>query len=306
MQYPGAIYHVMNRGGRREAIFHDDADRELFPQTLAEACRKTDWQIHAWCLMTNHFHLVVETPRANLVAGMKWLLGTYTMRYNRRQKEFGHLFSGRYKALIVDGSGNGYLKTVCDYVHLNPVRAGLVRKGQGMEKYRWSSYPQYLGEAARRPGWLRVDRLLGEWRIPKDSGAGRRVFGEQMERRRAEDLSQEFKAVERGWCLGGEEFRQELLEQVVRGAGFQAEGEEVREAGEAKAERMVQREMKRLGWGEGELEVRRKGDKVKVRIAAGLRAETTMTLGWIASRLRMGTPAHVAHLLYWRGRERLI
>ena len=143
MQYPGAIYHVMNRGDRREAIFHDAADRELFPQTLEEACRKTDWQIHAWCLMTNHFHLVVETPRANLVAGMKWLLGTYTMRYNRRQKEFGHLFSGRYKALIVDGSGNGYLKTVCDYVHLNPVRAGLVRKGQGMEKYRWSSYPLY-------------------------------------------------------------------------------------------------------------------------------------------------------------------
>ena len=107
MQYPGAIYHVMNRGDRREAIFHDDADRELFLQTLEEACRKTDWQIHAWCLMTNHFHLVVETPRANLVAGMKWLLGTYTMRYTRRQKEFGHLSSGRYKALIVDGSGNG-------------------------------------------------------------------------------------------------------------------------------------------------------------------------------------------------------
>ena len=106
--------------------------------------------------------------------------------------------------------------------------------------------------------------------------------------------------------MGGEEFRQELLEQVGRGAGFQAKGEEVREAGEAKAERMVQRELKRLGWGESELASRRKGDKVKVRIAARLRAETTMTLGWIASRLRMGTPAHVAHLLYWRGRERLI
>ena len=76
--------------------------------------------------MGNHFHLVVETPLPNLVAGMKWLLGTYTARFNRRHKLFGHLFSGRYKALVVDGSGNGYLRTVCDYVHLNPVRAKLL------------------------------------------------------------------------------------------------------------------------------------------------------------------------------------
>ena len=80
-------------------------DRQLFLDTLEEACQKTDWQVHAWCLMHNHFHLVLETPGANLVEGMQWLLGVYTNRFNRRQKEFGHLFSGRYKALIVDGSG---------------------------------------------------------------------------------------------------------------------------------------------------------------------------------------------------------
>ena len=117
VQYPGAIYHVMNRGDRREPIFNDEKDRLLFLDTLAEACRKTDWQIHAWCLMNNHFHLVVETPKPNLVEGMKWFLGTYTSRFNRRHRLFGHLFSGRYKALVVDGSGNGYLKSVCDYVH---------------------------------------------------------------------------------------------------------------------------------------------------------------------------------------------
>jgi REP element-mobilizing transposase RayT len=103
VEYEGAIYHVMNRGDRREAIFKDDKDRQLFLETLGQACTKTDWQVHAWCLMGNHFHLVVETPQANLVAGMKWFLGTYTGRFNRRHKLFGHLFSGRYKALIVDG-----------------------------------------------------------------------------------------------------------------------------------------------------------------------------------------------------------
>ncbi len=101
VQYPEAIYHVMNRGDRREPIFTDDEDRHLFLQTLGEACDKTDFQVHCWCLMSNHFHLVIETPRANLVEGMKWLLGVYTSRFNHRQKEFGHLFSGRYKALML-------------------------------------------------------------------------------------------------------------------------------------------------------------------------------------------------------------
>jgi REP element-mobilizing transposase RayT len=128
LEYAGAIYHVMSRGDRREPIFKDDDDRKVFLKTLGEACGKTGWEVHAFCLMDNHFHMVVETPAANLVAGMKWFLGTYTGRFNRRHRVFGHLFSGRYKALVVDGSGSGYLKTVCDYVHLNPVRAGLVRK----------------------------------------------------------------------------------------------------------------------------------------------------------------------------------
>jgi REP element-mobilizing transposase RayT len=164
VEYEGAIYHVMNRGDRRELIFLDDQDRETFLATLGEACAKTGWQVHALCLMPNHFHLVVETPQPNLVAGMKWLLGTYTSRFNRRHKLFGHLFSGRYKALIVDGSGNGYLKTVCDYVHLNPARAKLLPPEQPLAAYRWSSWPEYLKSPRKRPAWLRVDRLLAACR----------------------------------------------------------------------------------------------------------------------------------------------
>jgi len=171
VEYAGAIHHVMNRSDRREPIFLDLADREMFLATLAGACRKTGWQVHAYCLMGNHFHLVVETPRANLAVGMRWFLGTYTARFNRRHKRFGHLFSGRYKSLIVDGSGTGYLKTVCDYVHLNPVRARLVKPGQRLAEYRWSSWPEYLKRPGQRPGWLRVDRLLGEWRVAADNAA---------------------------------------------------------------------------------------------------------------------------------------
>src|SRR6266567_152441 len=124
---------MINRGDRREPIFKDDWDRQRFLDTLSQACQKTGWQVHAYCLMRNHFHLVMETPQANLVAGMKWLSGVYTKRFNIRHKLCGHLLAGRYKALVVDGSGNGYLRTVCDYVHLNPERANLIKAEQALE-----------------------------------------------------------------------------------------------------------------------------------------------------------------------------
>jgi putative transposase len=301
IQYPGAIYHVMNRGDRREAIFLDDQDRDLFLETLGEACQKTDWQIHAWCLMSNHFHLVSETPRGNLVEGMHWLLGVYTNRFNHRHKEFGHLFSGRYKALPVDGSGNGYLKAVCDYVHLNPARAGLVHPQSPLERYGWSSYAFYLREPAQRPPWLRVDRLLGEWGIPKDSAAGRGQFAGHMEARRRADASGEYQP--RGWCVGGEAFRQELLAQISQGASPEHRGPDIQEAVQAKAERIVHEELQVLGWTSQDLLTRRKGDAAKVRIAGRLRRETTMTLAWIAEQLHMGSAGHLSCLLYRRQRQ---
>ena len=202
VEYAGAIYHVMNRGDRREPIFKDDEDRSSFLAALGEVCGKTGWQVHALCLMLNHFHLVVKTPQPNLVAGMKWFLGTYTARFNRRHKVVGHLFSGRYKALIVDGSGGGYLKTVCDYVHLNPARAKLLTTKQPLSAYRWSSWPEYLKSPGKRPAWLRVDRLLGEYRIPQDSAAGRRQLVATLEQRRHAEDGGEFKAIRRGWFLG--------------------------------------------------------------------------------------------------------
>ena len=297
VEYPGAIYHVMNRGDRREPIFKDDADRKVFLATLGEACAKTGWQVHALCLMPNHFHLVVETPQANLVAGMKWFLGTYTGRFNRRHKLFGHLFSGRYKALVVEGSGNGYLKTVCDYVHLNPSRAKLLKPDEPLKRFAWSSWPEYLKSPARRWAWLRADRLLGECGIPQDSAAGRRELESQLEQRRATEDGGAYQTIRRGWCLGEQTFRQELLEQMAGRAGEHHYAEERRETDEAKAQGIVAAELKRLGWGEAELAKRRKGDAGKAQIAGRLRAETTMTLKWIAGRLQMGTWTHVSNLL---------
>ena len=297
VEYEGAIYHVMSRGDRREPIFKDDADRELFLATLEECCTKTDWQVHALCLMPNHFHLIIETPKANLVAGMKWLLGTYTGRFNRRHKVVGHLFSGRYKSLIVDGSGRGYLKTVCDYVHLNPARANLLGSEAVLGSYRWSSYRWYVGAPGKRPDWLRVDRLLGEMGIAKDSKAGREHFGGLMEERRRQENSRQYKPLRRGWSLGDQRFRKELLAQMAERVGESHYGAERQETGEAKAEGIVAEELRRRRWAEADLERRRKGDREKVRIATRLRRESIMTLKWIARRLHMGSWTHVSNCL---------
>jgi REP element-mobilizing transposase RayT len=297
LEYAGAIYHAMNRGDRREPIFHDDADRKRFLETLGEACAKTDWQLHAYCLMGNHFHLVIETPQGNLVAGMKWLLSTYTARFNRRHKLFGHLFSGRYKALIVDGSGNGYLRTVCDYVHLNPVRARLLRPEQPLRDYPWSSFPEYLKPPGERAAWMRVDRLLGELGIALDTAAGREQLERCLETRRAQEDGDAFKDIRRGWYLGEETFRQELLERVSAAAVEPCQADARRETAEAKARRILTEELEQLGWDEAALAQRPKGDARKVAVARRLRAQTTVTLQWIATHLHMGTWTHVANRL---------
>ena len=299
VEYPGAIYHVLNRGDRREPIFKDNEDRQRFVSTLGEVCVKTGWQVQAFCLMPNHFHLVLETPRANLVAGMKWFLGTYTSRFNRRHKVFGHLFSGRYKSLIVDGSGKGYLKTVCDYVHLNPARAKLLRPEQPLRDYRWSSWPEYLESPTKRAPWLRLDRLLGEYRIPQDNAAGRgRLEAALEERRGAEAGEGAYQRIRRGWYLGEAAFKQELLAQMAAGFGMHHGGEERQESAQEQAERLVRAELTRLGWAEAELQRRRKGDGTKALVAQRLRRETTMTLDWIAQRLQMGSASMVTHCLW--------
>lgn len=126
-----------------------------------------------------------------------------------------HPFSGRYKALLVDGSGTGYLKTVCDYVHLNPIRGGLLKADERLLSYPWSSLMWYLAVPDHRPKWIRTDRLLGEPGIGHDTSTGRQEFERRMEARRLEETDPEaLRAVRRGWCLGSEEFKREMLERV--------------------------------------------------------------------------------------------
>jgi putative transposase len=288
-------------GSRREDVFLDDWDRHDFLKTLGETCGKTGWKVHAYCLMANHFHLVVETPNANLVGGMRWLLSTYTIRLNHRHKLFGHVFSGRYKAILVDGSGKGYLRTACDYVHLNPARAKLLRPEDRLLAYPWSSYGLYLSAREHRPKWLRTDRLFGEHGIAADTPKGRRVFEECLERRRREaEAPESVKVFRRGWCLGTQEFKHQMLEMMEGRLGENHFGEQRQETAEARARRIVELELKRRHWSKKDLKDRRKCDPSKLAIAARIRKETTMTVKDIAALLHLGTPRNASvRLLEW-------
>jgi REP element-mobilizing transposase RayT len=290
IQYPGAMYHVMSRGNRRDDIFLDDVDRHDFLKTLAEACQKTGWQVHAYCLMRNHYHLVLETPNSNLIAGMAWLQSTYTIRLNHRHQLIGHVLSGRYKAQLVEGSGNGYLRTACDYVHLNPVRAHLLKPEERLLAYPWSSLGYYLAAPEHRPNWVRVDRLLGEHGLPGDTPAARQEFERRMEARRLEPGDEAgLQALRRGWLLGSQEFRDQMLEQIDDKIGEHHFGKLRLETAEAKAERIITEELGRLNWKEADLVSRRKSDPDKLAIATRLRRQTTLSMKAIASRLHLGS-----------------
>src|SRR4051812_7473163 len=231
VEYAGALYHVMSRGDRREDIFLDDVDRQDFIKTLAEACQKTGWRVHAYCLMRNHYHLVLETPNANLVAGMARLQSSYTIRLNHRHKLFGHVFSGRYKAQVIEANGTAYLRTACDYVHLNPVRAGLLKPEERLLAYPWSSLTWYLAAPEHRPQWIRVDRLLGEHGLQQDTALARQEFEKRMEARRLEQWNEAaLKALRRGWWLGGEEFKKQMVEKMEGKLGEHHSGEFHRES----------------------------------------------------------------------------
>jgi len=200
LQYAGALYQLMSRRDRRERVFLDGVDRQDFVKALAEACQKTGWQAHAYCLMTNHYHLAVETPEPNSVAGMAWLQRACTNRLNHRRRLLGHVFSGRYKAQPVEGTGHGYPRTACDSAHLNPARAGMRKAEERLLSYPRSSLGGYLATPDHRPSWIRVDRLPGEHGIQDDSAAGRQRFEQLMERRRQEETGPEaLRSLQRGW-----------------------------------------------------------------------------------------------------------
>lgn len=155
IEYPGAFYHVSSRGNEQKDIFKSRKDREKFLEYLASATERYGAAVHAYCQMSNHYHLLLETPAGNLSEIMRHINGAYTTYFNVKRKRSGHLFQGRYKAILVEA--DQYMAELSRYIHLNPVKAGIVDRP---EHYQWSSYQSYTGQI-KSPEWLRTSFILG-------------------------------------------------------------------------------------------------------------------------------------------------
>ena len=316
VEYAGAFYHVMARGNRRQEIFFDDGDRWFFLKTLADACERTGWRVHAWVLMNNHYHLLIETPAPNLVEGMKWLQNTYTRRLNTKRRLWGRVFGDRYKAVLVEGGNADYFTTLLDYIHLNPARAGAVKVAEGgsVGDYPWSSARMvYATGGAKRFSWSCAAAGFKAFGL-RDTAAGRREFVERLDKRAREELTAagvvpvpvttdaRLSHLRRGWYWGSQAFAEKALAigkgliKSRRNAAYRS-GSIYRAHDSGEAERILEEGLKRLRVTVAELETLSGSDVNKVALAELLSAKTSVPQAWIAAELRMKSAANVSQQL---------
>jgi putative transposase len=306
VEFEGATYHVMCRGNHQEAIFKDNRDHEVFLNTLQEVSARNGWLIHAFVLMGNHYHLLLETPEPNLVDGMRWLQSTYTQRFNARHKEWGHLFQGRYKALLVDDGD--YFNAVADYIHLNPARShGFDLENGKLTDYKWSSFLGYM-RPAKRSEFLTVTRVLGACGRGDDV-SGRAVYRNRMKKRVLEILhsdnpkeaDEQWRKIRRGWAFGSDEFFAKMrvaVDSAVSGKRRDSfMGEEVLQHDQQEAERLVEFGLKKCGLLRSDLLSLKKGDPRKKVIAWLIRKNSSVKIEWITTHLEMGSRSNFSRYI---------
>jgi REP element-mobilizing transposase RayT len=312
VEFAGACYHVINRGNYRRNLFAGRGAAEAFERTLGEAATRFGWQVHAYVVMRNHFHLALEIAEPDLSEGMKWLQGTWIRRYNGYRHLVGRPFQGRYKALLVE-PGNAFGQ-VCHYIHLNPVRAGVVPAAKAVE-YPWSSLPKFAGKD--RLEWLDGSTVLAAAGGLPDTAAGWKKYLEYLEFLATDAGAQKelvAARMSRGWCLGGAEFKREMRREAAqRGADLERYGglepeEARREREETWGERLAAF-ARAAGIDLARLPPR-KSDPGKALLAAAMKQSTSVPNGWLSERLGMGQPASASqfvrrYLLGRAGREKV-
>jgi REP element-mobilizing transposase RayT len=295
VEYPGAIYHVINRGNYRSFIFETAGARKSFLECLDLCCEAQGWLLHAWVLMGNHYHLCMETPHPNLVEGMKWLNSTFANRFNQFRKSNGHVFQGRYKAILLDGEALG---AVCHYIHLNPVRAGLVTAGE-LQKYADSSFAG-LWYPKRRRAYEFPDVALEFAGGLADSPAGRRKYRDYLAWLSETDEETKrlgFESMSSGWSQGSQDFKRSVLEDLADKDIQKVVESEAAEMREPRWSRALAEGLEAIGRSADELASSRKGEAWKVDLARFLRERHLVPYRWVASSLLMGAPSYVQSLV---------
>lgn len=286
VQYKDALYHVINRGNYRLPVFASVGAARSFEATLGEASAMHGWRIHAHVVMRNHFHLALETPRANLVEGMHWLESTFASRFNRFRSEHGHVFQGRYQALVIENAEA--LFRVINYIHLNPVVAKIVEAGR-VADFRWSS----LGQISRgmRPSWMAAEVPLRQLGLKDERSEWKQyvsyliaLAGDPREQKR-----QGFDELTSGWAIGTIGWKRALAREFSHlrlDVGLSAGG--VRELNEARWSDALTKALRECGHGESEIALTPPSTLWKIAIAANLRREAGAPYSWIARKLNFG------------------
>ncbi len=296
VEYPGAVYHVISRGNYRKNLFTMAGTGKAFENALFETVERCGWELLAYVIMSNHYHLAVRTSTPNLVEGMKWLQSTFATRFNRFTGERGHVFQGRYKSLVLTEERS--IQSLVDYIHLNPVRARMVALEQ-LESHELGSFAKYWHNQKVCRGLDRRTLLAGIGAANSRKGMERYrdhlgLLDESNPRKRAEL----FKRYCRGWFIGTKEAKTELTQNLTnQHHDVQWEGADLKSLNEARWESLVVDELKRAKKTETDIANDKKGVAWKVRIAKRLRKETTVKNPWIAQRLNMGHPNHVSLLV---------
>ena len=290
IEYEGARYHVINRGNYRRDIFETEGAAQAFEDTLLEACEFNGWRLHAHVVMSNHYHLALETPRANLVSGMHWLQATFASRFNRFRQESGHLFQGRYQALLIEDAAA--LSRVVDYIHLNPVRAKAVIPDQ-LAAYRWSSLRRFLADS--RPQAFDCAVWLGGrgWTDNKVDLAKYADYLIDLAEDEAEQRRLGLEGLSKGWAIGTAGWRSALAkehrEKTLNPAKDVAELKEIREA---HWEEVLEFGLRRVNKTENDISGDAFGAEWKIALARELRGVNS-PFSWITAKLNMGKASSV-------------
>lgn len=292
IEYSGAYYHVINRGNYRSWIFESEGARVSFLKCLEEVCLAKGWRLHSWVLMSNHYHLCIETPNPNLVDGMKWLQSTFANRFNRYRKANGHVFQGRYKAILLDADAVG---PVCHYIYLNPVRAGLVEASE-LQSYSASGFHQ-LWYPSKRWAFFDASTALIEAGGLADTRSGRRSYRDYLEWLSTENSEHRrlgFEKMCQGWAKGSKDFRKAVLNDLKDDTSRKIVESEAKELREPLWERHLRRGLDALGKTNANLLSDRKGADWKVMLARYLRESCLTPNVWLAEKLNMGTAKSVS------------
>lgn len=294
LEYADAVYHVISRGNYRADVFAEAATKEAFLKCLGEACTKASWVIHAWCVMSNHYHLCLQTPQPNLVEGMRWLQATFSLRFNRFRNEHGHVFQGRYKALPVETDATG---AVCHYIHLNPVRAGIVEMA-ALSNWPWTSVATL--RSGRRPDWFSPEAALEHAGGLEDTPAGRKLYLAYLDWLQNDETGRNqlnFDRLSKDWAIGTRGFKKELMKEHMHLAAAlrQSPGEPREIARELWAERLSGY-LAILKKSVSDVRESKKGAPWKVAVASAMKATTTASNPWLAGQLNMGSPFRLSRL----------